>query len=362
MNRYLNSLIIALLLTGAIVAQPTKMGEWTVVSEFPRLPVENQGMTGTCWCFATTSFLETELQRIHGKTVDLSEMFTVRHTTIEKARRYLEAGGGNKAVFGEGGLSHDVIAMVREHGIVPQNAYTGLQPGDRMHAHGEMFKAVKGMLDAFSKGRRRRVSPKGMNAVAAVVDTYLGATPKEIVVDGKKVTPKQYATDILKIPFDDYIEVMSYSYAPFHQEATLTVRDNWMKYDRYLNLPIDDFMKTFNHALEKGFSVAVDIDVSEKTYSPRNGIGTLTEDLEKEGAITQEVRDAMFKDKRTTDDHLMHIVGIARDKDGKRFYITKDSWGANHGKLKGYRMLSENYIRAKVLAYMIHKDGMPKRQ
>ena len=118
----------------------------------------------------------------------------------------------------------------------------------------------------------------------------------------------------------------------------------------------------FNNALQKGYSVAVDIDVSEKTYRAGDGIGTLTDDLEKKGAVTQEVRDAMFKDKRTTDDHLLHIVGVARDEAGKRFYLTKDSWGANHGKLNGYRMLSENYIRAKVLAFMIHKDALLKRQ
>jgi len=359
-NRLLNSLIIALLLTGALVAQETKLGDFVVTSQLPRLAVENQGRTGTCWCFATTSFLESELQRIHGKAYDLSEMFTVRNTTIEKAKRYVEAGG--KAVFGEGGLSHDVIAMIREHGIVPQESYTGLQEGKQRHSHGGMFRKVKGAIKGFVEENGRRFKKKEAEAVAAVVDGHLGAAPTEVTVDGKKMTPQQYATDFLKIPLNDYVEVMSYSYAPFHQKATLTVRDNWMKYDGYLNVPIDEFMKTFDNALEKGYSVAVDIDVSEKTYRPSDGIGTLTDDLEKQGAVTQKVRDAMFKDKRTTDDHLLHIVGVARNEAGKRFYLTKDSWGKNHGKLKGYRMLSENYIRAKVLAFMIHKDALLKRQ
>jgi len=223
-----------------------------------------------------------------------------------------------------------------------------------------MFRGLKGLADAFSKARRR-LSPAWTKAVTGVIDAYLGAPPTSFQWEGKTVTPKQFADDILKIPYDDYIEVMSYSYAPFHQPAMLTVRDNWMKYDRYLNVPLKDFMKIFDHALDTGYSIAVDIDVSERTYNPNKGVGTLSEEFEVEGSVTQEVRDAMFKDKRTTDDHLMHIVGVA-EKDGKKYYITKDSWGAHHGKLKGYRMLTENYIRAKVLAFMIHKDGMPKRE
>ena len=357
MNRYFTTLLIVSLLSGTAVGQATKMGDYTIVSQVPRLAVESQDNTGTCWCFATTSFLESELERLHGKTVDLSEMFTVRHTYVEKAKRYVAAKG--KAVFGQGGLSHDVIAMVREHGIVPQSAYDGLRKGQSRHSHSEMERAVKGMIDALAKARR--LSPAWSGAVGAVLDAYLGEVPKSVKVNGKTMSPKQYAHDELKIPVDDYIEVMSYSYAPFHQEAMLTVQDNWMKYDRYINLPIDDFMSTFDNALKNGYSVAVDIDVSEKTYKPGQGIGTLTDDLEKPGAVTQAVRDAMFKDKRTTDDHLLHIVGIAKNADGKRFYVTKDSWGANHGRLNGYRMLSENYIRAKVLAYMVHKDALPKQ-
>jgi len=356
-NRCIATLLIALLLSGIAAAQPAKMGDYTIVTQVPRLAVESQDNTGTCWCYATTSFLESELERMHGKPVDLSEMFTVRHTYVEKAKRYVVAKG--KTVFGQGGLSHDVMAMIREHGIVPQSAYNGLREGQRRHSHGEMERALKGMIDALAKARR--LSPTWTVAVGAVLDTYMGKAPTTVEVDGKTMSPKQYADDVLKIPVDDYVEVMSYSYAPFHQEAMLTVQDNWMKYDRYINLPIDEFMSTFDNALKNGYSIAVDIDVSEKTYKPGEGIGTLTEDLEKPGAVTQEVRDAMFKDKRTTDDHLLHIVGIAKDKNGKRFYVTKDSWGATHGRLNGYRMLSENYIRAKVLAYMVHKDAMPRQ-
>ncbi|MAG58442.1 MAG: aminopeptidase [Planctomycetes bacterium] len=344
----------------ASVAAPAiaqhKMGEYTVESELPRLPVLQQGRTGTCWCFATTSFLETELQRMHKKPIDLSEIYTVRHTIVEKAKNYVAKKG--KAPFGEGGLSHDVIAMAREYGLMPQSAYTGLPEGQRTHNHGKIFREIKGLIKGFAKGDGQP-TPKWVEAASAIVDSHLGATPKTFKVDGRKMTAQQYATDYLKIPFNDYIEVMSYSYAPFHKNAKLTVRDNWMGYDKYHNVPIDEFMEIFNNALATGYSVAVDIDVSEKTYRPRDGIGLLTEELEKKGAVTQAVRDEMFKTKKTTDDHLLHIVGVAK-KDGKRYYITKDSWGKNHGKLNGYRMLSENYIRGKVLAFMIHKDGMPK--
>lgn len=394
MNSKLLPAVILLMIAGATLAQPDtqeakKIGDFTVIKALPRLPVLDQGNTGTCWCFATTSFLETELKRIHGKDVDLSELFTVRHTTIEKAKAYVDdarqlaranrgkkpakaEGGpekidetawptrGNEPVFGEGGLSHDVIAMARKYGVVPQSAYSGLREGQRRHNHGEMFRSIKGMIDALSKSRRR-LSPFWVDAVSGIIDSYLGPAPETFEWEGKQITPKQFADDVLKIPYDDYIEVMSYGYAPFHSRAMLTVRDNWMKYDQYLNVPLDEFMDIFDHALSTGYSIAVDIDVSEKTYKPRQGIGTLSEELEKKGAVTQEVRDRMFKSRDTTDDHLMHVVGVA-EKDGKRYYITKDSWGARHGKLSGYRMLSENYIRAKVLAFMIHKDGMPKRE
>jgi bleomycin hydrolase len=340
----------------ATTAPPKSIGSFVVESELPRLPVLEQGRTGTCWCFATTSFLETELARIHGKPIDLSEMFTVRASVIEKAKRYVDAKG--KAVFGEGGLSHDVIAMVQQYGVLPQDQYSGLPEGSRGHEHSEMFLVIKAVLDKLVEQRRR--SPHWVKAVAAITDGYLGSPPADFEMDGKRMTPVEYARDVLQFPLGDYLEVMSYSYAPFHQEAMLTVDDNWMKYDRYLNLPLDEFMAGFDHALATGFSVAVDIDVSERTYRAPEGVGTLTPDLEAPGAITQEVRDEMFATKRTTDDHLLHVVGVSRDPEGRRYYIAKDSWGIKSGKLQGYRMLSENYIRAKVLAYMVHRDGLPK--
>lgn len=332
------------------------IGPYQVIVELPRRPVLNQGKTGTCWSYATTSFLETEVERITGRSVSLSEMFTVRHAIVEKARRYVMLHG--KTVFDEGGLSHDVIAMVKANGIVPGDAYTGLVPGQSSHDHSELFKILGDLVKRYAEGPPDQ---RWLRGIEGLVDAYLGAPPDAVVVDGLPVTPREYALDHLKIPVDDYVEVMSFSYAPFHQRAQLLVPDNWMMDGNYLNLPLDEFMAIFENALMNGYSIAVDLDVSEDTYRPGEGLAQLPRVLEQPGAITQQVRDRMFETRETTDDHLIHVVGIVRDRNGKRLFLAKDSWGADHGRLQGYRVLTENYIRAKVLAYMVHKDALTLR-
>ena len=341
---------------GVAQGEGTTIGPYKVIKELHREPVLNQGRTGTCWCFATTSFLESEVFRITGKKVDLSEMFTVRNTILEKSQRYVMLDG--KTQFGEGGLSHDVIAMVKKYGIVPQEDYTGLVQGQRFYDHGELFKVLEPLVKQFAEGKR---SPLWLRGIAGLVDGYMGTPPSVVNVDGQQMTPQAYATDYLKIPVNDYVEVMSYSYAPFHEKAQLLVPDNWMMDGNYLNLPLDEFMANFEHAIQSGYSVAIDLDVSEQTYKPGKGLARLTDELEKPGAITQKVRDAMFTTESTTDDHLIHVVGVVKDKDGRRLFLAKDSWGANHGRLKGHRVLTENYVRAKVLAYMVHKDALLNR-
>jgi bleomycin hydrolase len=362
--RYPVALVISLLIAATPLAaqdptsrrnQPTE-NPFTTEVELPRLGVISQGVTGTCWSFATTSFLESEHQRLHKKTIDLSEMYFARMAYLEKARRYVMLQG--KTQLSEGGLSHDLPVLIRLHGAVPESAYSGLCNGSTRHDHKELFELVKAALQVLAK-EDWKPSKHWETAILGIVDAYVGTPPKSVSIEGKTLSPKEYADDVLKLPIDDYVEVMSSGATPFHQAAELLVPDNWLRYQGYWNVPIDEFMESLDHALRTGYSVAVDCDVSEPGF--KNGIAKLSSKLETPGAVTQEIRDSMFRGRETTDDHLMHIVGIAKDKDGGTFYLTKNSWGESASPFGGNCYLSAAYVRAKALAFMVHKDGMPKK-
>ncbi len=359
-KRGLMTLGVFVVLIGVAAAQSvatdkeTKDGHFTIISEINRLPVLSQGQTGTCWSFGTMSFLESDLERIHKAPVDLSEMFPVYSAYIEKAELMMETGG--KSRFSEGGLCHDVIEGIREYGIVPAEDYSGLCEGERNHRHGEMAAVLEGMASRLAKFRRR--SDKWGDAYRAVLDTYIGAPPATIAVGEKRMSPKQYADEVLKIEYDKYVEVMSYATSPFWTRAKLEVPDNWMNWDRYLNVPAKDMVDAMEHALAKGFSVAVDMDVSEKGFSPGKGLADLTEE-QLAVETSDETRLADFKSGATSDDHLMHVVGVARDKEGHTWYLTKNSWGGV-GPYEGYLFMSRRYVESKMLSFMVHADGLPE--
>ena len=345
------------LLAGQQPVTQKRMGDFEILTRAPCLAVLNQGNTGTCWSFATTSFMESEVLRILGHPVDLSEMYVVRCAVREKARRYVMLGG--KAVFGQGGLSHDVIAMIKRYGILPAESYPGLRKGQKQHDHTEMFTLVKTVLDKLVETKPSRRSRYWEDAVMGIVDSYLGRVPLGVPTKDGVLSPQQYAKNVLRLPLDDYVEVMSYSYVPFHEKGELLVPDNWLRYDGYLNLPIDEFMAGMINALEKGYTVAADMDVSEKGFDSRKGVARLVRFWEERG-ITQADRDEMFRTGSTTDDHLMHVVGLARGPKGGRYFLTKNSWGEKNGPFGGFIFISEAFMRAKTLAYMVHKDGLPK--
>ncbi len=337
--------VLALSLSSFATAQT-----FTIECESDRLPVINQDNTGTCWSYATTSFFESELQRIHNKPIDLSEMFMVYNAYQEKSKRFVLLQG--KAQFSEGGLSHDLLSIVKKYGVVPQKDYDGLN-GAKRHNHKELATILKAMVETLAKSKRP--SANWPQAIRGVLNAYLGAPPASIEVDGKSMTPVEYAQH-LHLPINDYRQVMSYKMEPFWQEAELLVPDNWMRYQDYWNLPLDAMMENLDNALRAGYTVAVDIDVSEPDAGGKD-VWVLSKELEKKGAVTDAMRQQMFDSKSTTDDHLMHIVGIAHHKDGRQFYLTKNSWGAR-GKYKGNHYISRNYLCAKMLSYMVHKDGL----
>jgi len=326
----------------------------TVDIKIAHMPPLGQFNTGTCWCFSTTSLIESELMRLGRGTYKLSEMFVVYHTYLEKAENYLKSNG--EAVFGQGGLSHDWIAAVKKYGIVRWTDYNGLLPQDIVHNHSGITGEIKKILDR-ELADGNTAADRVMEEVKTVLNRHLGTPPDVITVNDRTVTPKQFADGILNIPYDDYIEVMSFEYAPFYKKAELTVPDNWRHYDGYYNVPLNQFVKQIDYALERGFSAAIDYDVSrERGYNSRKGMAIIPDSDIPQNLIDQDAREERFKDGRTRDDHLVHIIG-RKYQNGNTWYLIKDSSGMR-SPLAGYHFLRDDYVRLKVLAYMIHKDAV----
>jgi bleomycin hydrolase len=340
--------------------------KFKVLKEVWRTPAKSQGKTGTCWCFSTTSFLESEAHRLGRGDFELSEMFTVYHAYLEKALRYVRLHG--KSRFSQGGLSHDVIYVMKKYGIVRDSDYSGLKPGETMHKHNEMERVAEGMMEGVIKsGGKKELSSKWIDgrlfsnwfdALRGLLDSYLGKVPETIGYKGRRISPKQFSDEVLALPFDDYIEVTSYSYLPFYKTGELLVPDNWMHCRNYYNVKLDDFVRIIDHALERGYSLVFDLHVTEEDYKSLKGYAVVKADSEGV-VVSQDMRDTMFEDWRTSDVHLVHAVGIAEDEEGKKFYITKDSVTSDVGPYKSLKYFSENYVRAKALSYMINKDGLP---
>lgn len=351
-----------------------KAYEFTTESIVKHTPVKNQYWTGTCWCFATVSFLESEALRMDKGELDLSEMFIVRHTYPRKASNYIRLHG--KANFSQGGQSHDVLNIVRDYGLALEKDYNGMRINEKRHNHSEMISVMSSMMDALLKGRGRKLTPRWMQALEAVLDVYLGKPVENFKYNGKTTTPKAFAKSIGIDP-DNYVEFTSYSIYPFYQKCRLEIPDNWDYNRDYYNVPIDDLERIADHALKNGYSIAWDGDVSEKEFSSREtGVAVVpvidyedktkeqknekpTEPV-KEKEITQDMRQETFDNFTTTDDHLMHVVGLSHDQNGAKYYYTKNSGGTVDRAYDGFVYLSRPYFRLKTTALMVHKDAIPK--
>lgn len=357
--------------------------QFTEVVTVPATPVKNQAATGTCWCFATTSFMESELLRMGKGTYDLSEMFIVRQKYKNQLQdNYLRRGNGN---IGQGSLSHTFMNAYRQVGIVPEEVYTGINYDSERHNHSEMVRYMHAIADVAVKTKQR--SPEYDKLIANLFDTYLGKLPEKFTYKGKEYTPKSFA-ESLGLNMDDYIELTSFTHHPYYVKFDVEVPDNW-EHSLMYNLPLDEMMETVDYALTNGYTVCWDGDVSEKGFSFTNGVAInpevkKVEDLsntdrarfeklgEKERLeevfkferpypeikVTPEVRQAGFESFVTTDDHLMHVTGITKDQNGTKYYITKNSWGTDRNKFGGYLNMSESFVRAKTIYVMVHKDAI----
>jgi bleomycin hydrolase len=387
---FLLSLVILLALPGfQLLAQDEEQESnaytFEIIKENPATPVKNQYRSGTCWSFSGLSFIESELLRMGKGEYDLSDMFVVRNTYEEKAKRYVRFQG--KINFGGGGAFHDVTYVMKEFGIVPESVYKGKLMGEENHIHGEMDAVTEAYVDAVIKNRNKKLSPAWFNGFQGIMDAYMGDYPETFEYEGRDYTPQSFA-DMLGINPDDYIEIGSYTHHPFYEKFIIEIPDNWLL-DEIYNVPLDEMMEIIDNSIENGYTVAWGSDVSEKGFSWKNGVaiipdeelhdlsGTEKERWEKltdkekskalysfeepvkEKTITQELRQIEFDNYLSTDDHGMHITGMAKDQDGNIFYKVKNSWGAEDHIYDGYFFASKAFVELKTIDIMVHKDAVP---
>lgn len=387
-NLYTLLFLITLLITAPSFAQDEETGyEFTTVEELPATSVKNQYRSGTCWSFSGISLLESEMIRMGKEAVDLSEMWIVRNAYSDKAEKYVRFHGHLN--FAGGGAFHDVTNMIKEYGIVPESVYDGLEYGEDKHVHGEFDAVLKGYVDEVMENKNKKLTPVWHDGFNKLLDTYMGEKPEKFTYEGKEYTPESFASEYVGINPDDYIELSSYTHHPFYSKFILEVPDNWA-YGEVYNVPVDELIEVIDHAIESGYTVAWASDVSEKGFSWKNGVAIVpSEDIEdmtgteqskwedlteeekeemmysfeepvNEKKITQEMRQEAFNNWKTTDDHGMHITGIAKDQNGTKYYKVKNSWSDKDHIYDGYLYASEAFVRYKTMDIMIHKDALPE--
>jgi aminopeptidase C len=335
-----------------IQAQGQEGYTFTTVKELPITLIQNQNRTSTCWCFATLSFLESELIRMGKGNYNLSEMYVVWHTWLSKADKYVRTDGNIH--FAPGGGFEDVFYVMKNWGFVPEEVMTGLHYGEELHVHNEMDAVLKGYIDPLLQNPNRKLSTAWKRGVEGILNAYLGNRPQKFNYQGKEYTPTSFAAS-LNINPDDYVPLTSFSHHPFYTQFALEVPDNWI-WANYHNLPLNEFISIFDHAINNGYTVLWASDVSESGYS-RNGT-CIVPGADHPQMITQEIRQIAFDNKQTTDDHAMHIFGIATDQNGKKFYMVKNSYGETTG-YKGIWYATEAYVAKNTTAIMVHKNAIP---
>lgn len=356
--------------------------EFTTIKENPVTSIKNQYRSGTCWCFSALSFIESEILRTKGIETDLSEMFVIGKSYHDRAVKYVRLDGHLR--FAAGSSCGDVFHVIRNYGIIPQDVYSGYNYGTELPEQAELDSVLYGYVDAVAKNPNGKLTTAWLNGFDGILDAYLGKVPETFTINGKEYTPESYR-DHLGINCDDYVNITSFTHHPFYEQFIIEVPDNW-RWDTAYNLPLDEMMEVIYNAIDNGHTVVWGTDVSEKGFT-RNGIavmpvekkksttgsdqehwvGKAEEQLSEESkselpvemTVTQEMRQDGFNRKTTTDDHGMHIYGIAKDQKGNKYFIVKNSWGVT-GKYDGVWYASDPFVRYKTLNIVVHKDALPK--
>ncbi len=348
--------------------------EFETIIDIEATPVKNQGRSGTCWSYATSSFIESEMIRMGKEPVDISEMFTVRQVYLDKAERYVRLHGNLN--FGQGGALPDVMYVIKKYGAVPQEVYEGLNYGMDENNHGELESILKAQLEQVVKNHNKTLSPSWKKAFEATLDAYLGAYPEEFEWEGKKYTPRTFADEVIGINADDYIQITSFTHQPMHEQVMIEVPDNWLWGTSY-NVTLDEMEQAVDYSLDKGYTVSWATDVSEKGFSLKNALAivpaenyddmtseernTMFDGPKEEMEIDAEIRQAAYNNYETTDDHGMQITGKVKDQNGNEYFVVKNSWGErkNSNRL-GYIYASEAFFKYKTISVLMHKDALPK--
>jgi bleomycin hydrolase len=313
----------------------------------------SQGQTGTCWSFSTTSFFESEVYRLTGKQVSLSPIHTTYWEYVEKVKEFVRTRG--KSIVEEGSEANAVSRIYKMYGVVPAAACTGLLPGQQYHDHSDMVKEIQTYLKNV-KSTNAWNEDEVVSVTKSILNHYLGEPVTEVLVDGKKYSPKEYLTNYLKLNVDEYVDVVSYLQQPYWQQVEYEVPDNWWHNKDYYNIPLDDFMKILKNAIKNGYTLAIGGDVSEAGYDSWAKCAIVpTFDIPSE-YIDEYSRQFRFSNETTTDDHGIHLVGY-EELDGKTWFLIKDSGaGSRNTGDKGYYFYHEDYVKLKIMDFMVHKD------
>lgn len=351
-------------------------------------PVLSQGYTGTCWSFSALSFFESEMIRKGNENPPiLSQMYIVRKAYEGKAEKYVRMDG--KINFAQGGAFHDIPWVFRNHGIVPNEVYNGLNYGLEKHNHQELYRGLNGYMDGIMKHvdnkGNKPLSPSWKKGFSGILDAYLGADPVSFTYNGTKYTPRDFANET-KLNMDDYVSLTSFTHHDKYEECMLAIQDNWA-WGKSYNVSLEDLQNAAEHALKNGYTVAWGADVSEKGFNFRKGLAIVPQDestIEVDGSdnqnfsdagadkssnafytpvkevnVTPALRQQQYDNKTTTDDHGMHITGLYEEKNGTMYFLVKNSWGTGNYP-EGYLYVSENYFKLKTINIYLHKDAIPE--
>jgi bleomycin hydrolase len=326
-----------------------KLEEYKIVKLIESTPIKDQQQTNICWCFATTSFIETEAIRLGKKPIVISPMFFVTPTYIDKAEKYIRMNG--KSYFGPGDLTFSAMNAYKKYGAVPQIVYSGKKDTASAYNHGKMdYKLFEKVKYYVNYGRGSMTAEGYRENIAGILSVTLGKAPAAFTYNQKEYTPKSFADEMIGINPDDYVEITSFTHHPFYAKFILEIESNWNN-NYYLNLPINDFSTVVDYALLHNYSVCWDGDIRDG-YS--NGFAVLNDSV---NTISQQIRQNAFDNYTTIDQHNMHIIGIARNDKGKEFYIVKNS--SDHKDCGGYLYMSKEYFLLRTISVMVNKSAIP---
>ena len=390
MKKILSLALLAVLCASGAQAQEEQFNKkpvFTIVKELPVTSVKNQNRSGTCWAYSTLSFFESEILKATGKSYDLAEMYVCNKDYMERADVTVRMHGD--CDFSQGGSAGDVLIVIKNHGIIPEDAMAkpGTMIGDTLANFNEFFSVMTPYVKAIATSKSKTISPQWKSGLQGILDAYLGKTPETFTYEGKQYTPQTFAAS-LGIDWNDYVSITSYTHHPFYTSFAVEVQDNW-RWDHSYNVPMDEMMQIIDNALDKGYTVAWGGDVSDEGFT-RQGLGVLYNKETADGLSgsdqarwlnmkpaerahlidslgiaapeivpTQEQRQKDFDSWELTDDHGMHIYGLAKDQNGREYYMVKNSWGPT-GEYKCTWYMTKDFIAARTMDFLVNKNTIPK--